>query len=399
MKTSINFEKITLDTKGATFLDNGMMKVPATLTRVGVFDYFTADGRRRELRTEAEVFDPESMSSFENVPLTNDHPYAEGGAVTAENARRVTVGTISGVKRNGLNLDATVTVYDQDTVADVKSGKTSLSCGYFNQREERSGVFTDDSGNSQSYTHVQHRIRGNHVALVQVGRAGPEARLRLDAQEDVAVLVTDEPVQTEKETPAMKTITLDSLPAEMPEASAAIVLKAIGDRDAKVTAHEATIRGLETQAKESKSASDKMQATLDSAQADLKAATDPAKFQAAVASRVSLESGARKILGEATDLSKLTERQVKIAVVGKLAPSLNCDGKSDDYVNAAYEIHTTNVAGKNLATEVVTAQLGKGGGAEVRQTVVTDAAQVEDPFKKMQEEANASKPWTFGQKK
>lgn len=391
MKTSTTFEKITLDMKGATFLPNGMMKVPATLTRAGVFPYMKPDGSRRlELRTPEEVFAEDSVSTFENVPLTNDHPYAEGGAVTAENARRVTVGTISNVHRSGMSLDAIVTVYDADTIADVKNGKIALSCGYFNEREEKSGIYLDEKGNSQSYTHVQHAIRGNHVALVQVGRAGPEARLRLDSTNDCSFLVTDEiDNKTEKEV-IMKTITLDSLPAEMPEASAAIVTKAIGDRDAKIIAHEASIRSHETSLKDAQAKLDKQQATLDSLQGDLKAATDPAKFQAAVAARVSLEAGARKILGESTDLSKMNERQVKVAVVAKLAPAINCDSKSDDYVNAAFELQTANVAGKNVATEVVTQQM-QNGQAKTVTTVVTDGAD-ETPFQKMMREQTNSQP-------
>lgn len=398
MAKSTNIERITLDFKGAIVLDNGMVKVPATLTRAGVFPYMQPDGvRRLDLRPESEVFDADSMASFENVPLTNDHPYHEGGAVTAENAKRVTVGTVSGVHRNGMKLDATVTIYDQDTIDAVRAGKQQLSCGYFNKREVRAGFYPTADGSKTPYTHVQSGIRGNHVAIVQVGRAGPEARLLLDA-EDAAVLVTDETALTEneKETTQMKTITLDSLPAEMPEASAAIVQKAIGDRDAKILAHESTIRGLESDAKTAKADHDKLQGTFDSVEGKLKEALDPAKLQAAVTERVSLESGARKILGDKTDLSKLTPRQVKIAVIGKLAPQINCDSKSDDYVDAAYEINTVSASKTNSATAVVAAELANG---KAKVEVTKDAAPEEDPFEKCKREGNASKPWEFAQKR
>lgn len=390
MEKSTNLELITLDTKGAIYLDNGMMKVPATLTRVGVFKYTSPDGTvRKELRTEQEVFDPESMASFELVPFVNDHPYAEGGAVTAENAKRLTVGTVGGIHRNGKRLDATVMISDAATIADIKSGKTALSCGYHNAREEKSGVFTDDSGNQQTYTHVQRRIRGNHVALVQVGRAGPEARLRLDSA-DAAVLVTDETVQNEKEH-TMEKITLDSMIAEMPEAAATIVKKVVGDRDAKLAAQSATIVGLEAQVTAAKSGTDKLQATLDSARADLAAATDPVKFNAAVSARVSMESGARKVLGESADLSKLNARQIKVAIVSKLKPSLNCDGKTDDYVDALYDDAMTAAGTGNVASQVVAAQLAAGQARVIETKTTTDA--VDDPFTKMMAEAATSKPW------
>jgi hypothetical protein len=395
MNKSTNIEMITLDMKGAIVLDNGMMKIPATLTRVGVFNYMTPDGNvRKDFRPPEEVFDADSMASFELVPFVNNHPYAEGGAVTAENARRLTVGTVGGIHRNGDRLDGTVLISDADTIADVKAGKTALSCGYFNAREEKAGIFTDVHGVQHQYTHVQHKIRGNHVALVDVGRAGPEARLRLDSA-DAAVLVTDDQIQTTKETKIMKTLTLDSIPCEMSEASAAVVTKAIGDRDAKIVALQSTSDTHKDSLAAAMTKIDKMQATLDSAQADLKVAQDPARIQAMVASRVSLESSARKVLGDA-DLGKMTERQVKVAVVSKLKPSLNCDGKSDDYVTALYDDAMGSAKAGNVASEVVTAEIASGKAKVVETKVTTDA--VEDPFQKMMTEARASKPWSPNQK-
>lgn len=395
MDKSTNIELVTLDMKGAVTLDNGMMKIPATLSRVGVFNYMSPDGTiRKELRTPEEVFDPESMSSFELVPFVNEHPYAEGGVVDSENAKRLTVGTVGSIRRNGMCLDGIVMISDAETIKDVKNGKTALSLGYFNGREEKAGVWSDETGKQHTYTHVQHRIRGNHCALVQVGRAGPEARLRLDSA-DAAVLVTDEVVaQTQKET-NMKTLTLDSIPCEMSEASAAVVSKVIGDRDAKIVALTSTVASNEAALKDAKTNADKLQATLDSAQADLKAATDPMKIEALVNARVDLVTNARKILGDA-DLSKMNARQVKVAVVGKLKPSLNCDGKSDDYVNALFDDAMTGAKDGNAASQVVTAQINSGE-AKVEQTKVTTDA-IDDPFKKMMNEANTSKPWAPAQK-
>lgn len=396
MSKSTNIELITLDMKGAIVLDNGMMKIPATLSRVGVFNYISPDGSvRKELRTADEVFDPESMSSFELVPFVNDHPYAEGGAVTVDNAKRLTVGTVGGIHRSGDCLNGTVLISDSNTIADVKGGKTALSCGYFNGREEKAGIYTDSAGRQHQYTHVQHKIRGNHVALVDVGRAGPEARLRLDSA-DAAVLVTDEAAQTNKEQ-TMKTLTLDSIPCEMSEASAAVVSKVIGDRDAKIVAHEATIRSNEAALAQAKTNADKLQATLDSKTADLKDAQDPAKFQAAVASRVTMESGARKVLGDTADLSKMNARQIKVAIVGKLKPSLNCDGKSDDYVDGLYDDAMTTANAGNVASQVVTAQIASGAAKIVETKVTTDAADL-DLCKKLQIEAGTSKPWSPNQK-
>ena len=49
-----------------------------------MFSYLLADGTtRRELRTDAEVFAADALSSFEALPVTDDHPPAMLTAATA----------------------------------------------------------------------------------------------------------------------------------------------------------------------------------------------------------------------------------------------------------------------------------------------------------------------------
>jgi len=64
-----------------------------------------------------------------------------------------------------------------------------------------------------------------------------------------------------------------------------------------------------------------------------------------IKSRLSLETEARKHLHGNTDLSVLSDREVREAVVAKLQSSVDLKDKSDDYVIASFDVAVAN-AGK-----------------------------------------------------
>lgn len=365
------WETVALDAKGATPDAAGMLRAPVTLTRTGVFPYRNADGSiRRELRLPEEVFSQPSMDSFELVPFVDEHPYAENGEVTAENAKRLQVGSVGKIRQNGNKLDGDVRVTDEATVAKVLSGKVAVSAGYYCDREWTSGVTAD----GQPYDCIQRNIRANHVALVMVGRAGPEARIRLD--EDEAVLCDGETNQPKKEDKKMEKVTLDGIPVELPAQAAAIVAKALADRDSKLSAQAAQIQKLTSDAADATKRADTVSAERDGLAAQLKKAQDPALFNAAVAAREALTARARGIMGADFKTDGLDARAIKVAVIGKTTPDIKCDGQSDDYVNALFDMAQVKPASQtNAATATVAAQLAAG---EAKPT--TDSTD-EDPFK------------------
>lgn len=114
-------------------------------------------------RPEEEVFSKATMASFEGMPVTNDHPDSEDG-VTAENIQWLQKGHCQNVRRgtgsekNMLLADLVIT--DPDTIQQVLDGKREISCGYNYDLCEEDGQF------------IQRAIRGNHIAIVDKGRAG-----------------------------------------------------------------------------------------------------------------------------------------------------------------------------------------------------------------------------------
>ena len=119
-------------------------------------------------RDDSEVFSPEALASFEGKPLTLDHPDED---VAPENWAELARGIVTNVRRGtGPASDlvlADILVTDAEAIAAIEGGLRELSCGYDAEVERiRPGVGR------------QTHIRGNHVALVDHGRAGGRCKIK-----------------------------------------------------------------------------------------------------------------------------------------------------------------------------------------------------------------------------
>ena len=121
------------------------------------------------LRPAEEVFSPACMASFEGMPVTDDHPAAPEG-VTVDNSRYLEKGHVQNVRRGAPPeedlLLADLIIKDPRLIEKILSGKREISCGY-------NYVLSEENG-----TYFQREIRGNHVAVVDSGRAGPRVSIR-----------------------------------------------------------------------------------------------------------------------------------------------------------------------------------------------------------------------------
>lgn len=126
-------------------------------------------GKRYEvIREEDEVFSDTAMASFEGKPFTDEHPPVE---VTPENVGRYLKGIVRDVRRGqGEQSDlllADIVVYDRRVIDAIRTGKREVSCGY--------NCLYEPAGENQL---KQTGIIGNHVALVQKGRAGSRVAIQ-----------------------------------------------------------------------------------------------------------------------------------------------------------------------------------------------------------------------------
>ena len=119
-------------------------------------------------RPEDEVFSPETMASFEGMPVTNDHP---PDGVDVSNIRALQKGHAHNVRRgSGEESDlllADLIITDPALItAILEEGKREISCGYTYELCMEKGQY------------IQRKIRGNHVAVVDAGRAGSRVSIK-----------------------------------------------------------------------------------------------------------------------------------------------------------------------------------------------------------------------------
>lgn len=156
------------------FTPEGYLIDNPILTRVGIFEYHNPDGTiRRELRLPEEVFAAESLASYKGKPVILTH---EAGLVDVENVQQEHIGTIlSEGMQDGDNVRAQIVIHDAES---LDYGLRELSLGYTQTPDETPGVW-----NGQPYDAIQRNIQINHLALVEKARAGEQARLNIDGEE------------------------------------------------------------------------------------------------------------------------------------------------------------------------------------------------------------------------
>jgi|KBSMisStandDraft_5_1062788.scaffolds.fasta_scaffold00612_12 hypothetical protein len=286
------------------------------ITRSGIFVYKDASGKSiREYRPDEEVFKADSLTSIRGMPITDGH---RGILNTNSNLDGIVVGSVMGpgVKQ------------DSDVVADIvihnvnKIGKKrELSLGYECRIDAVPGEW-----NGQKYDQVQRDIVYNHLAVVNKGRAG-NARIRLDADELVSFEVEDD-------MPDVPLSKFRSDGIEYPAAPEVINY---------ITKQKEEIALLTTRA-------DKAEAERDTAKNELanlakthKESLDKERMVAR--DRIKLEDKANQlsIKFDADD----SDRSIKEKIINKLGNELRFDGKSDDYVNSAFDLTLAHEEQKN----------------------------------------------------
>lgn len=348
---------------------DGAVRYDAVLTRTGVFTY--GDGKKtwREYRAPSEVFDAESMASFGLVPVTDDHPPE---FVTSDNANTYKKGRVGeDIKRDGNNMVGSLIVDDAGLLGKMANGKEEVSNGYECVVVWEAGV----SPEGEKYDARQTQIRGNHVAVVDRGRAG-NAKVRADAMSmrtDCALQVDEEtatggmvPNGARNDAPNAVQRKEDAMNLEQALAALAQANKDNGALGVQLAAAKSDAVSAEQKAKDTATALVKAEAERDSAKSradgaeqkvkDAETAATKAKTDAAAATsdqvkaRVALYTKAaavgvkeikRTVDGKETAIGLLDAepREVQLAVISKIdgaeVPAEKRD--NDAYVDARFD--------------------------------------------------------------
>lgn len=123
-------------------------------------------------RPEAMVFSPETLASFNGKPVVIGHPSTDSGLLTPSTARMAAIGNMQNIRRGaGSDADkllADLLITDAIAISLIESGQLrEVSCGY-------RGI-VEPTGPGRG---VQTAVIGNHLALVDRGRAGAECAIK-----------------------------------------------------------------------------------------------------------------------------------------------------------------------------------------------------------------------------
>lgn len=205
-----------------TYDNNGWLEVKDNpISKVGVFDYLGAeigapvpDKIYRVLRPPEELASEETINSFKLTPFIIEHEMLGKHATPAE------MKGIQGVIGENVYFDppylrANIKIFSDVALSNIDSGKIDLSPGYRSKYEFISGIYE-----GQHYDAIQRHLRGNHLALVDEGRTGPDVAvqdhlvitidtkelIRMNEEENKEKQTADEGAFTAEQVTALKSI-------------------------------------------------------------------------------------------------------------------------------------------------------------------------------------------------
>lgn len=299
-----------------TLTPEGFLCVKGVAARTGVYQYLSSeldlDGPERMVsvyRSPDEVFDPESLASYIDKDVTNDHPEE---LVDSSTFKEVSVGHIRGVERDGDNVVVDMIIKDQSAIDDIQSGKAELSPGYLAEYVAEEGIAPDGT----PYQFKQAGIRINHNAVVEAARGGKVARI-FDHKPKGKLQM------------AQRKVFLDS------KKSRSIIL----DEEAATVVEDA-VTALQKFADEESERADKAEATKDEFEEKLeevKKETSDAAIGVRVKATLDTIAVARKIVKSFDAKGIVSPLEIKRAAMAQLKPTRDWAGKSDAYITAAFD--------------------------------------------------------------
>lgn len=293
---------------------DGYLVADVRVARTGVQRYAAAElglpggGLVNVYRPESTVFSKDSMATFSGKPVTLLHPPEP---VDASNWKKYAVGDVGEeIARDGDFIRVPIKIMDAATIEAIEGGTKELSVGYNVDVAIEDGVTPE----GEKYQAIQRgHLKVNHIAVVPRARGGQELRIGDGVEEWGASPVTERKEKV-SDTP-LKTVV-------------------VGDEAVLVTdAGAKAIELLKGQLDEAHHKVGELKAAL--IDAESKILTDE-QYLAKVADRVALEKSAAPLLGDA-DLSKMTEADIKKAVVVKRLGDEAVEGVSDAEISGMFK--------------------------------------------------------------
>jgi hypothetical protein len=363
------FDTITLDDGAKVRITgDGYLVATPRVARTGIQLYSGAEVGKPDMkvvrvyRPEDQVFNADSMHSYGHKPFTNDHP-AE--PVSSDNWKDYAAGQLGDdVVRDGDFVRVPMVMMDKAAINDYRNGKRELSLGYTCDIAFTPGT----TPNGEVYDAVQTDIRANHLALVKAARGGSDLRVGDAATKTCPECGASMPASAkycpdcghamgtkdnQQETNDMTTVTqtaivmCDGAAIQVDAVSGSVINAHLGRMSKTIESLQGKIDEAEkgakkasedhatvlTQQKTSLDAKDAEIATLKKAVEDAK--LSPAALDKLVVDRVSVITGAKKILGDKLVSDGKTDADIRRQVVDAHMKD-TAKGWSDDAVTASF---------------------------------------------------------------
>jgi hypothetical protein len=336
----------------------GFLVVTADFARTGIQKYHVGELLRDEvperfranpmqvvkvLRHEDQVFDRQSMASFEHKPVTDGHPPQ---FVNSKNFRDFQIGLSRGnVAQHKDKLRVGLTIQDAKAIKRVEDGVDYLSAGYDAEIAWESGEHPIHG----HYDAKQMNIRGNHIAVVDKARGGPEVRINDSWPE------ATEPQKGDQNMASVKR-KIDGVTVEFSDQASEVVDKLIASQDKMAGELDA----LRTRLTDAEADRDKTRGELDALK---KQQLTDAEIEAKAQARLEVIDRAKKLHPQ-LDAKGLTEREIKAAAIEHADKSFEItDETSDDYLEGVFHTLATKApeASKQTLQDAVR---GAGNGKD-----------------------------------
>lgn len=361
------------------YTDEGYLVVPATISRPGMQLYkaielvpsldklptkYKPDDPITVYRPPEEVFKEESVNSFKNIAVTNNHPPE---FLNSKNHKKYSVGLVlSDVCGDDAHVKGTIKVTDYDTINEIKDGKVDISAGYHSNVYFEEGTTPE----GEPYQAIQKDIMGNHVAVVVRGRAGSEVRLAdgLDRPSEHSEKLASEGVKRSSGTENTEKLGGASEPEEelgpdgIPGDNA---LNAFGDKKVTTESTEVEdenikeIKELTMKLEDAMTKINELTVTNEELSSQI---LDQAGIDSLVEDRMQLIDACSKLV-DSLDYTGKSNLDLKKEVLITKMPNVSLEDKSNDYINAAFDVikssindtiegsHDEDVYGEDLSIE------------------------------------------------
>jgi hypothetical protein len=330
----------------------GYLKVKARAARTGIQTYVKNNKVVRVLRTQDEVFNPESLASLKNKPITVGHPKE---FVNINNIKTYSMGFtteyLQQVKDGeDIFIETELMVQDLNTIDKIETGQlTEISAGY--QARYEANLNTNDN----TYDEVQKNIVYNHIALLPTGtaRAGRKARIQLtnDSLEMVYDSLDDEIIITKEVKKKMGKIKVSGIEFEV-EDTLEQALKNQLTLDSNTLIEK--VKEVELKEKKIQELEGKV-LVLDS---EIKSKPD---LTSEIKTRLAFYDKAKALVTDSNLVSiEMDSNELMKAVIKDRMPTLVLDSVSTDFLNGVFSTLTPIVTTNTQATKVIDS-LGEDG--------------------------------------